>query len=81
MMRRLAAREAAGHGLTNAAIAVALAAAVLLGAAPGRPGGPAATQAAPVLAPDFHLPLLGGGTVSLASFKGKPAILLFWAPW
>jgi|GEM_PF-7069308 len=41
----------------------------------------AAVQAAPVRAPDFRLPLLGGGTVSLSSFKGKPAILLFWAPW
>jgi hypothetical protein len=40
-----------------------------------------AAQAAPVRAPDFRLPLLGGGTVSLAAFKGKPAILLFWAPW
>ena len=38
-------------------------------------------QAAPVRAPDFHLPLLGGGTVSLSTFKGQPVILLFWAPW
>ena len=52
---------------------VALAAAAL--------GAMNAAQAAPVRAPDFRLPLLGDGTVSLAAFKGKPAILLFWAPW
>ena len=38
-------------------------------------------QAAPVRAPDFHLTLLGGGAVSLSTFKGKPLVLLFWAPW
>jgi len=38
-------------------------------------------QTAPVRAPDFRLPRLGGGTVSLSQFKGKPVILLFWAPW
>ena len=38
-------------------------------------------QSAPVRAPDFHLTLLGGGAVSLSTFKGKPLVLLFWAPW
>lgn len=38
-------------------------------------------RAAPARAPDFHLPLLSGGTVGLADFKGRPLILLFWAPW
>lgn len=42
---------------------------------------PASAQAAPARAPDFRLPLLGGGSVSLDTFKGKPVILLFWAPW
>jgi len=42
---------------------------------------PHAVGAAPVRAPDFRLPLLGGGTVGLAAYKGKPVILLFWAPW
>jgi cytochrome oxidase Cu insertion factor (SCO1/SenC/PrrC family) len=41
----------------------------------------AQVQAAPVRAPDFRLPRLGGGTVSLSQFTGKPVILLFWAPW
>jgi peroxiredoxin len=27
------------------------------------------------------LPLLSGGTVGLADFRGRPLILLFWAPW
>ena len=38
-------------------------------------------QAASVRAPDFRLPLLGGGTTGLSAYKGKPVILLFWAPW
>ncbi len=39
-----------------------------------------AAQAA-VRAPDFRLPLLGGGTTGLGAYKGTPVILLFWAPW
>jgi cytochrome c biogenesis protein CcmG/thiol:disulfide interchange protein DsbE len=38
-------------------------------------------RAASVRAPDFRLPLLGGGTTGLSAYKGKPVILLFWAPW
>jgi hypothetical protein len=40
-----------------------------------------AAQAAPTLAPAFTLPLLSGGTLSSAAFKGKGAVVLFWAPW
>lgn len=32
-------------------------------------------------APDFSLPLLGGGTFSLHSARGKPVVLNFWASW
>lgn len=38
-------------------------------------------QAAPRPAPAFRLPLLSGGTIGLADLKGRPAVLLFWAPW
>ncbi|MBI2038036.1 MAG: TlpA family protein disulfide reductase [Candidatus Magasanikbacteria bacterium] len=35
-----------------------------------------------VAAPNFTLPLLGGGTVSMADFRGKkPVVLAFWASW
>ncbi len=34
------------------------------------------------LAPDFTLEKLGGGTISLAEFKGKkPVVIDFWASW
>ncbi|MFY2557194.1 TlpA disulfide reductase family protein [Corallococcus terminator] len=32
-------------------------------------------------APDFTLRTLDGETVSLASLRGKPVVLAFWAPW
>jgi len=32
-------------------------------------------------APDFALPMLSGGTMTLAGLAGTPAILFFWAPW
>ncbi|HEV2438914.1 MAG TPA: hypothetical protein VGX97_02485 [bacterium] len=64
------------------AATIALVAGVVGSTAPEPPQArPASLQAASVRAPDFRLPLLGGGTVSRGSFKGKPAILLFWAPW
>lgn len=33
------------------------------------------------VAPDRTLPKLGGGTGSLADYKGKPIVLNFWASW
>lgn len=32
-------------------------------------------------APDFTLQTLNGGTISLASLKGRPVVLNFWASW
>lgn len=32
-------------------------------------------------APDFSLPLISGGTLSLHSLRGKPVLLNFWASW
>jgi len=32
-------------------------------------------------APDFTLPLLGGGEVGLSRFRGTPLVLNFWATW
>ena len=37
--------------------------------------------AAPRPAPDFSGTTLDGTPVSLASFKGKPLLLVFWASW
>lgn len=32
-------------------------------------------------APDFDLPLVGGGTVSLRALRGKTVLIDFWATW
>lgn len=32
-------------------------------------------------APNFELPLVGGGTVSLASLRGQTVLIDFWATW
>lgn len=32
-------------------------------------------------APDFELPLLGGGTLSSVELKGRPVVFNFWASW
>lgn len=32
-------------------------------------------------APEFELPLLGGGTLSSGELKGKPVVFNFWASW
>ncbi|HEY8461846.1 MAG TPA: TlpA disulfide reductase family protein [Blastocatellia bacterium] len=32
-------------------------------------------------APDFQLKKIGGGRVSLAELRGKPAVIVFWSAW
>jgi peroxiredoxin len=32
-------------------------------------------------APNFQLPKVDGGTVSLADLRGKPAVIVFWSAW
>lgn len=50
--------------------AVAVPAPVVMGSAQGSP------------APDFSLPLLGGGTLKLSALRGKKVVILdFWATW
>jgi thiol-disulfide isomerase/thioredoxin len=39
------------------------------------------TSTQPTLAPHFELKDLSGKTVSLASFRGRPVMLDFWATW
>jgi thiol-disulfide isomerase/thioredoxin len=34
-----------------------------------------------LLAPDFTVPLLDGGTVSLSDYRGRAVVLTFWATW
>ena len=45
-------------------------------AAPARP----VTPPVGAEAPDFRLPLLGGGEASLSEFRGRDVVLLFWNP-
>ena len=40
---------------------------------------PRAKQGSP--APDFQLPLLGGGTLSSQELRGSPVVINFWASW
>jgi peroxiredoxin len=46
-----------------------------------RTGGCGGGVSAGVAAPDFTLPFLGGGEVSLDQYKGKVLVLNFWATW
>ena len=48
-------------------------------------GAPVSTAAAPdrTVVPDslaFTAPRVGGGTINMADFAGKPVLLWFWAP-
>jgi len=76
---RMASRRAKiGIGCAVTALAIAIGIVVAsAGATPARPVGP------PPLATSFSLPALGqpGGTVSLASYAGRPLIVNFFASW
>jgi hypothetical protein len=50
-------------------------------AAPGRPAAPSAPLVVGGTAPPFEGRALGGGDVSLASLRGTPVLLYFWASW
>lgn len=43
--------------------------------------GPSSAPFINASAPDFALPRLGGGTVTLESLRGHPVLLNFWATW
>lgn len=60
-----------------AALLVAVLAYALLKPQGGDPGGPLVGKAAP----NFNLKMLDGGTLSLASLKGRPVVVNFWASW
>jgi cytochrome c biogenesis protein CcmG/thiol:disulfide interchange protein DsbE len=45
------------------------------------PGAQVNSAAVGKVAPDFTLPGLDGGTVSLADYRGEPVVLNFWASW
>jgi len=62
--------------LIAAALVVALGIGLLRGTG-GQVGGPLVGKAAP----DFTLQTLNGGTLTLASLKGRPVVLNFWASW
>jgi cytochrome c biogenesis protein CcmG/thiol:disulfide interchange protein DsbE len=60
-----------------AAVLVAALGVGLLRGNGGQVGGPLVGKSAPA----FSLQTLNGGTVSLASLKGRPIVLNFWASW
>ncbi len=60
-----------------AAVLVVLLGIGLLRGSGGQVGGPLVGKAAP----DFSLQTLDGGTISLASLRGRPVVLNFWASW
>ncbi|MGQ0812353.1 MAG: TlpA family protein disulfide reductase [Nitrospiraceae bacterium] len=61
--------------------AVSVFLALLLPVASGMGRGQVAAQAAGSAAPSFELVTFAGEAYSNESFKGRPALLVFWAPW
>jgi len=45
------------------------------------PGGSIPAPSVGSQAPDFNLPGLGGQSISLSDFRGKPVLINFWATW
>jgi cytochrome c biogenesis protein CcmG, thiol:disulfide interchange protein DsbE len=80
LVRLRALSRRAQIGLCAAVVAIAVIVGLILasaGAGPARPTGPAP------LAKSFSLPAVGpaGGTVSLASYPGRPVVVNFFASW
>ncbi len=48
---------------------------------PGLDGKPPPPPSVGQRAPTFTLPASGGGTIDLASYRGKPVVVNFWATW
>ncbi|MSQ43384.1 MAG: TlpA family protein disulfide reductase [Chloroflexi bacterium] len=48
---------------------------------PGLDGKPPPPPSVGQRAPTFTLPAAGGGTIDLASYRGKPVVVNFWATW
>lgn len=48
---------------------------------PGLDGKPPAPPSVGQRAPTFTLPASGGGMIDLASYRGKPVVVNFWATW
>jgi cytochrome c biogenesis protein CcmG, thiol:disulfide interchange protein DsbE len=64
--------------LVQILILIAIAAATIFLAISSRPKGPVRVGSA---APNFTLPKLGGGNVTLKDFRGKVVVVNFWATW
>ncbi|MGI9336781.1 MAG: TlpA disulfide reductase family protein [Gammaproteobacteria bacterium] len=67
--------------LTVLGLVIAAASPSTLAHAPELHGFKLVTFAKPAPAPDFELEALGGGTRSLADFRGRYVLLNFWATW
>jgi cytochrome c biogenesis protein CcmG, thiol:disulfide interchange protein DsbE len=69
------------RGIVVAGIVVALAVGVMWAAMKVMGGVGLPQDPSGLRAPGFEMPLLGGGSQSLAALRGKPVVLNFWASW